>query len=499
MPIMRFGEYLPDLPALDNPGSPYVNNVLPFLDGAYRPLKDVSAITSALTARCRGAYSVRNTDAAAYTYAGDATKLYEITGGATSFTDRSGATYTTAADENWEFCKFNNKIIATNLSDEIQWQTIASGTNFADLVASPKAWHIGVVAGSFIVAGNLDESGTLSPTKIRWSAFEDETDWTAAASTMSDSRTLRSSAQYGGGWVQKIIGGEYGVIFQEFSIWRMTFVGSPKVFQLDEVLPGYGTPAVNSVTQYGNMIFYLGQEGFDLVMNGVERIPIGANKVDNFFLADVDSTYMMRVIGAVDPTNRIVAWIYPAQDASSGIPNRIIAYNWITKKWGRGAIDAEWIFCGLGSGYTLDELDSVNASLDALPASLDSRQYVEGALQLSAFDEAHKLSGFTGSELAASADTPEVEIIPGRRTMLRGARPLVVGSSVTATITPITRNLQTATATTGSASSVHSETGIAPLRTDARYHRLRVTTSGSFDHLIGVDVPRECIAVTGRR
>src|SRR3990167_4893468 len=113
MPIMRFGEYLPDLPALDNPGSPYVNNVLPFLDGAYRPLKDVSAITSALTARCRGAYSVRNTDAAAYTYAGDATKLYEITGGATSFTDRSGVTYYSGGGQKRGFRKVNQKMIAT--------------------------------------------------------------------------------------------------------------------------------------------------------------------------------------------------------------------------------------------------------------------------------------------------------------------------------------------------------------------------------------------------
>ena len=82
MAIIPFGEYLPDLPALGNPGATVAKNVIPHLAG-YKPLSSLVTFSGALTARCQGAFSAIDTAGVTNVYAGDATSLYRLTAGPT--------------------------------------------------------------------------------------------------------------------------------------------------------------------------------------------------------------------------------------------------------------------------------------------------------------------------------------------------------------------------------------------------------------------------------
>ena len=494
--MIRFGEYLPDLPVLGNPGATVANNVIPF-GGTYLPLKAISAVSDAMNQRVKGALAVRHTDATGYTYAGTTSKLYEITGTGGAVTDRSGAVYTTAVDEFWEMIKWGNKVIASNFTDVPQIVTIAAGANFAALGGSPHKWRHMAVVKEFIITGNVDEAGTLTPNKLIWSGVNDETAWTATAANLGGNQTLQSSAKYGGGWIMNIKGGEFGVIFQEFTIWRMSFIGSPYTFEFDEILPGHGTSAKNSPVQVGNSIYFLDQDGFAVLTDGSQIRNIGHNKVNRTFISDVDSQYLNNVIGAVDPTLTVVYWIYPGSGSASGVPNKIIAYNYASDRWATAEIDCEYIISGLGQGYTLEQLDTISASLDSLPASLDSRQWTEGATQLTGFNTDHKMGTFTGTTLTASLETAEFTIadmvaeellakFAGRRAFVNGIRPLLHGG--TATVALKTRNLQSDSVTTGSTISQNTETGICHPRTDARYFRALVQNTGDFNFAVGVDI-----------
>jgi hypothetical protein len=104
------------------------------------------------------------------------------------------------------------------------------------------------------------------------------------------------------------------------------------------------------------------------------------------------------------------------------------------------------------------------------------------------FDTAHKQASFAGDTLAATLTTSEKQFAEGRRAIVTGATPIIDGSAAMATVTPITRNLQTVAQSVGAATSAHTETGVAPLRADARYHSFRVTTSGDYDYALGVNV-----------
>lgn len=490
---VKFGEYLPDLPSYENPGATVAKNVIPNAIG-YLPLPALTTVTDALTARCRGAFAVRDKDSNSYNYAGDATKLYvQSTTTMTDVSRSAGGAYTTATDEFWEFVKWDEQVIATNFNDAPQVITMG-GANFAALSGTPpKARHIAIV-GQFVVMANLDESGTLNPIKVRWSGINDETAWTASASTQSDSQILQSAAQNGGGWIMRLSGhGNYGLVFQEYSVWRMTYIGSPAVFQFDEIQPGVGTPSRNSVVTVGDLTFFLGQDGFYEIINGTTVVPIGANKVDKTIIADIDSANMEMVIGAADPTRRIVVWIYPDQDGA-GIPNKAVIYDWVNKRWTTAEFDSEWIYSGLGAGYTLETLDTLSGSIDALESSLDSREYTGGSLQLSAFETDHKKSVFSGTAMSAMLETPEFQLsamgeIPAdKKALLRGVRPMVDGSNTTLTVQLGTRDNQDDNVSYGSSSSPESDTNIAHFRSTSRYHRVRVNTSGDFNYAVGCEV-----------
>jgi hypothetical protein len=167
------------------------------------------------------------------------------------------------------------------------------------------------------------------------------------------------------------------------------------------------------VIGWGNMVFFLADDGFYMILGGSPAIPIGAGKVDTTFLADLRTAYAYRVNAAIDPTNKLVMWAYPGTGSTDGTCNRIMVYNWAVKRWARVVdVTLEAFMRWAATGYSLDGLDSVSASLDALPDSLDSRAWVGGAQSLSAFSTDHKAYTFTGTAMDATVDTGEVQLSP---------------------------------------------------------------------------------------
>ncbi len=482
---ITFGEYLPDLPDFENPGAIVAKNVIPS-GASYKEFPDISVYSSnGLTARCQGAVFGKDASGNTFNFAGDVSKLYKLGGAAWADVSKVGG-YTTGSDERWFFSTYGQRLLATNFTDAIQTYTMGSSSVFADLAATaPLARYIAQLNNFTVVCNTYDAVDGNVPHRVRWSGIADPTSWTVSASTQADFEDLESS----NGWVKQVYGGEYGVVFQERAINRMSYVGSPIVFQFDTVETGRGLLASGGSVKIGNFIFYLGLDGF-YVFDGNQSIPIGENKINTTFFSDVDLSYLDRIYSTADLDKQVVYWSYPGSGNNAGLCNKILMYNYApnaTKRWSYAEVNTEVIYISLSEGYTLDSLDTVSTNLDTLTPSLDSRVWTGDNYILSAFNSSHKLATFTGSALTATIDTTEGQLIEGSKAILRLLRPLVDGPNATITVQIGTRDNLTDSVAFGSAISANSM-GEYTARSNARYHRARVNISGGFTHAQGIEV-----------
>ncbi len=480
-----FGEYLPDLAAFDSPGTPTILNAVPHLKD-YKSFPSLTVYSNALTARNQGAISVKDKNGVIYTYAGDATKLYGLTSATFSDVSKVG-NYTVTSDVFWDFTKWGEKLIATQLGDAVQIITFG-GANFADMITStlkPKAKCIAVIKDFVMLGHTNDATDGLQTNRAWWCGINDETDFDPSAATQSDFQDLEGN----GGAIQRIVGGEYGIIFQEHSIQRASYVGAPFIFQFDEIVTNRGAACQGGVAWFDRFIFFLADDGFYL-FDGIETHPIGANKVDKTFYNDLDQNFLHRVVISIDPSNKLVIIAYPGVGNTNGTPNKLLLYNWSTRRWGPVALEIEYIFADFTKSTDLDSLDSLYSSLDAIPFSLDSRVWAGGARLLSGFGTDKKLSYFTGTALGATLETKETQFFPGYCAIVNKIRSLVEGSN--ATITAQVGHRKTLNEDVIWEGAVAMEAnGDFPVISEDRYHRFRLNVTGGFDDALGVEVDAE--------
>lgn len=477
--MIPFAEWLPDQADRNNPGVTEAKNVFPIASG-YGPCRALASHTNALDACCRGAASGVSGGLSVFTFAGDTSKLYRLINSTWSDVSIMGG-YNTGADERWNFVEFGRVgrlIVATNFSDAPQKWVMGTSSAFADLSATaPKARYMGVV-GDFLVLGNVDDStdGEV-PSRVAWGPIGNpEGVWTPSLATQAGEQDLAS-----GGEITGLIGGEYGSVLCRSAVHRMTYVGTPAIFRFDEVSRNTGCVAPGSVASHGRIAVFLSEDGF-VLFDGEQLVPIGANKVDRWFKENANSGGFDRISATVDPERKLYLCAFPSDGQDN--PMTILVYNWELNRWSYLEQSCEVLIRFLSPGHTLEQLANISSSLDALPASLDSRQWHGGAILLGGFDDAHKFGVFGGAIKEAVIDTAEAQLNAPFRSFVSGVRPVVDGPT---TVALGTRNTPDGTLAWTDGISVNTRTHIANFRIDARYHRARVKSS-DFTFAQGVDI-----------
>ncbi len=468
---VELGEWLPDLPPSGNPGALEARNVIAEA-ASYRSLKSLASYTGALDTKCLGATYIKSDAGVSFNFAGDAGKLYHLVGTAWNNVSKAG-NYTAT---HWEFARLGNQVIAVDKATPPQSFVPGTSALFADLAGSPpQASRIAVVQ-EFVVLGDL----STDPKAVSWSGSKNAEIW-GNLTAQSDAQSLEN-----GGQVQKIVGGKYGVIFKERSIYRMDYAGIPLIFSFSEVEEGRGTPSPDSVISLGRTIFYLGHDGF-YAFDGQQSRPIGTNKVNRWFASQIDPSAYGEVRGAIDRQNRLAIWSFRA-GAGAAQNDRILIYNWGADRWSYGEVDTEILTDMLSSGFTLDGLDAVlPGGIDADSIPVESTQYVGGNLSFIAFDSSHRAATFNGPALDAVVDSKEMSDAKGQQLRVSEVRPLVDAAGATVSVQLGKRNqMQSGAAVFGAARSLDGS-GKANFRETGRYMRARLNISGDFDHVIGTD------------
>jgi hypothetical protein len=332
---------------------------------------------------------------------------------------------------------------------------------------APKAKYVTVVR-DFVVTGNQPTNST----RVQWSGINDPTTWTSSAVTQSDFQDLPD-----GGEVRGVTGGEFGLVLCERSIYRMSYVGTPLVFQFDNISRNLGCYEGNSVVQWQGITYFLADDGF-YACDGQNVVPIGAEKVNRYFYTRLLEATIQNMSAAVDPERNLIVWGYPVLDNTY----ELLVYHIVTKRWSVVESSVSRIASSSTPAVSLEGLDAYSASIDALGTSLDSRVWLGGKLSLAGVSGT-KIITFSGESKTATIETPDVG--DGKQTMVTLVKPYVDGGS--ASVAVASRQTLATTPSFGSLTAASAENRVA-LRSVGKYHRFRVSPSGDWETAIAIDV-----------
>jgi len=430
----------------------------------------------------------------------------------------------------WQFLQFSNYAIATNGADKIQYYDINASSYFGDLsVIAPIAKYITAVR-DFVVCANIG-AGT-NPARVHFSDINDPTDWTSGGASQSDFQELPD-----GGDITGIVGGEFGIVFLEKAIVRMSYVGSPLFFQFDTISRNVGCIEGGSVAQYGGIAYFLADDGF-YSCNGQQITSIGSEKVDKYFFNNANIGDIDSISTAVDPERNLVIWNYTT---TSG-PRGLLIYNFETQKWCEADTDVDYLSTlattgvslegidtaynitagsfvatkqytirsigttdytligavantvgvlftatgvGSGTGVAIDMAASAAAlkTIDTLVTTMDDRLYKGGKFLFGGVRDA-KVITFTGTPATATITTNDLEY--GYNSVLTLIRPSVDSGS--ADVSVASRRMLDDTITYSTAVSASQEDR-CPVRSAGRYHRVSLTPTGAnWFSAIGLDL-----------
>ena len=430
----------------------------------------------------------------------------------------------------WQFIQFGNYAIATNGSEKVQYYDVNASSYFGDLAATAPIAKFVTVVRDFVVCANIG-AGT-NPTRVNWSDINDPTDWTAGAASQSDFQDLPD-----GGDITQIVGGEFGIVFLEKAIVRMTYIGSPLFFQFDTISRNVGCIEGGSVAQYSGVTYFLADDGF-YSCNGQQVTAIGAEKVDRFFFNNANIADIDTISSSIDPERNLVIWNY----TNTSGDRELLIYNFQTQKWSSANTDVDYLGTlattgtslegidtaynvtagsfvatkqytirsvgttdytligavantvgilftatgvGSGTGVAIDMAASAAAlkTIDTLVTTMDDRLYKGGKFIFGGVRDA-KIITFTGTNATASITTNDLEY--GYNSVLTLIRPSVDNGS--ASVSVASRRMLDDTITFGSSVSASQEDRCA-VRSAGRYHRVNfVPTGANWFSAIGMDI-----------
>lgn len=460
--MIPFPPFEPDKSPFEGTSSANVVNSLPVANG-WGPMPGLSVITDALPGECRGGAYVRTAAGNYVIIAGTASRLYRLDTTDYSWDDISGpsAPYNVPLQDAWTFTRFGDKLIAHNISDAIQVYDIEAAGVFADLAGSPPKAKYSWVAGDFLVLGYLE--GTNGQKTVRWSGVNNIEFWTIKERG-ADFQELPEGDEVMGGFAEQ---GGFTVI-QRAAMQFFPFAPSSGFTFTRTVLnPKQGTLAPRSIVSIGpGRFFYLSEDGF---FGGVDRQPIGAERVDRWFLSQVDQIYLGDVQGSADPFEKIVWWKYRAQNGNF----YRLGYDWQLDRWCTTDIAVGEMMALTTPGITWDGLSLLYSKIDDVVEPFDSRLFTGGRPTFATFTTDNKLAWFTGPNLQATIDTADVEIDGTTRTFVNEARVITDTPRASFTLQDGVSGYHGDTITWSSANSAN-RAGVVPFRSDGRLHKFRL-------------------------
>ena len=334
-----FGEWLPDQPGVTGALTDAVN-CYPVTNG-YAPILTEEEYSDAADDDLLTCFAGKTAGTVSL-FGASSSNLYKFAPGTRAMEPLTTAGYTNI--EYWDTVQYGDKMIMANGDSKLQSFTLNSSTYAGDLSAdAPEAKYVTVVKDFVVAANVLNEEN-----KVYWSDINDETDWTPGLASQSDFQVIPD-----GGDITGLAGGEFGLVFLERAIYRMTYAGSPYFFQFDAINRTLGCISAGSIINFAGLTYFLADDGF-YVCDGQTTKGIGTEKIDRWFFDNANlANIKLGMSSAVDTEKRLIVWLFPAQNGD----NLLLIYNISLNKWSYAETTADSVSFALTPSVTLEGSD----------------------------------------------------------------------------------------------------------------------------------------------
>lgn len=394
--MLPIGPYRPDLAETNAGVSRRVVNVNPRRDGSgvsYHPRRSfqIPATAEALPSEPRGGFAVVSRSGQFKGYFGTETALFELR--PDYGYDEIGSGYVLPSQDQWGFCQYGDMLLASNGFDGLHAFNIEAGGAVTLIPAAPRAK---MLFTAFECVFALDCNG--NEYLMRNSAIGDFTNWStrgAGGQEFPDGEAL-----IGGGTLND----GTAAVLQRAAIHLLSVTGDARVYSKVKVADGIGAVSARSIVQAPGALYFLDSSGFyRLTSAGID--PIGQDKVNRTFVAELGQDALRTVEGAYDPERRQVAWRYKSEAVSSDtVFQNILIYDIAANEFVRVEETTTALLRMSSPALALEDLDQFG-SLDELPYSLDSEAWKGGRPRLAALSDTFRFGFFDGPTLAARLDT----------------------------------------------------------------------------------------------
>jgi hypothetical protein len=397
--VIPVGFYRPDM-ANTNPGvSGAVLNAILQRDAlgvAYGPQAGpavISASATALPAAPRGGFSFVASDGSYKVIVGTETNLYLMStlGVWTSI----GSGYALPAGNNWSATQFGHYAIFTNTADGMVAYDLDGAGTFAAVSGAPAARYIFNLFGT-LAALDCDGANRV----MRTSKANDHTVWTGPGANFrefEDGQELMAGGE---------IGPDTALVFQRDHIRLLTRRPDRYVFNATHLADGVGASNPECVIFTRGAAYSVDTFNIHLVTASGTQ-PIGEGKVARTFHRSLASNALNTMQGFYDPEYGRVGWRYQSEDVASEtyFEDILVCHPTFEHEFVPLEITSAAIVSLATPAYTLEDLDSVSGSLDALPYSLDSQFWKGGRPRLGIINSDLKFAFLAGDNLACTLPT----------------------------------------------------------------------------------------------
>ena len=165
----------------------------------------------------------------------------------------------------------------------------------------------------YLVALDITKGTTLYPAMVKWSnavqAGAPPSDWDVTSPSSHAGETVLNDAT--GKLIDGLALGSSFILYGSNETYRMTFIGTPFIFEFEKLYDDLGVFAQDCVVEIEGKHYVFGKDGI-YIHDGMSKVSISDQKVTNKIYSRIDFTRSDRCFVFHNPVHKEIVFAYPS-------------------------------------------------------------------------------------------------------------------------------------------------------------------------------------------